>query len=99
MAIRIVKWSSKGGAGIVSGFLTRPAFAEKAEAVARRVLADIKAHGDRAVRKYARRFDGVDLRPSDLRVSVAELARAEKLVSPAFRSAVRGARKRIAAFA
>ena len=99
MGVRMVRWRPGRRNPVVSAFLERPAFDERAEAVARRVLADVRANGDRAVCRYVRRFDGADLRPSDFRVSAADLARAEKQVKPAFRSAVKEAHRRIAAFA
>lgn len=99
MNIRIAKAGAKGVNAAVEAFITRPAFDGKAETVARRVLADVRKNGNRAVRRYARQFDHVDLSPSKFKVGAAELARAGKQVQPAYRSAVREAHRRIMAFA
>jgi len=99
MKVRIVAWPSEGKQDAVTVFFTRPAFDEKAEDVARRVLADIKANGNRAVAKYAKRFDGMSLRTADFPVSRADLIEARTLVDADLRSAVREAHKRIVGFA
>jgi len=99
MTVKIIRWSKRGRNPAIEAFFKRPAFDEKAEAVARGVLADVRANGDRAVRKYVRRFDGANLRPSAFRVTAAELARAETATAPAFRAAVKAAHRRVTAFA
>ncbi len=54
-----------------------------------RVLSDVRAKGDVAVRQYTRRFDGADLAPAKVRVLHTELKAAEKSLSPSERRAVR----------
>jgi histidinol dehydrogenase len=44
-----------------------------AEAVARRILADVRRQGDRALLRYTRQFDGVDLRKVGMTVTPNEL--------------------------
>jgi histidinol dehydrogenase len=57
------------------------------------ILGEVERHGDAAVRDYTRKFDGVDVPPSRLRVPVKEIAAAAKLVTPgqkrAFAEAIR----------
>jgi len=60
------------------------------------VLADVKKRGDDAVKGYELKFDHVDLPTLD--VSEEEMAEAEKLVSPALRSAIRLAHDNIQTF-
>lgn len=50
------------------------------------VFDEVKASGDRAVKKNTRQFDGVDL--MDLEVSEAEFAEADKLISRNLRNAI-----------
>lgn len=69
----------------------------EAEAIVRPILDDVKKRGDRAVMEYAQRFDHVDRK--SLRVTPAELASAEKAVTPAFRRAVRDSARNVKAFA
>ena len=59
--IRIVKVGDRR----IEKFNARPAFPEVAEKAAAEVLADVRAHGDAAVRRYAAKFDG--FRGRDLR--------------------------------
>jgi len=99
MTVKIIKWRAGDTAPSVGNFLKRPAFDEEAEATARKVLSDIRANGNRAVAKYARRFDGVSLKVADLRVKRAEIAEAREAVSAERRAAVTAAHKRIVAFA
>src|SRR5947199_5299118 len=49
---------------------------EAAEPVARRILEDVRRQGDRALVRYARQFDGVDLRQEDFTVSAREVREA-----------------------
>lgn len=99
MSVRIVRWSSRSRAACVTAFLERMAFDEKAEAIARKVLSDIKAKGNRAVSKYAKLFDSVSLNAGKFLVKRSELADARMSVDADFRSAVREAHTRIIVFA
>ncbi|PYV24228.1 MAG: histidinol dehydrogenase [Acidobacteria bacterium] len=54
----------------------RQARLEAAEPVARRILDDVRHHGDRALVRYARKFDGVDLRQEGFTVSAREVREA-----------------------
>ena len=82
--IRIVKTGDRR----IEAFNARPAFPEEAEKAAAEVLADIRANGDAAVRRYVEKFEGwrgrgslrVDLEripeiPAKLRRAVADAHR------------------------
>lgn len=60
------------------------------------VLDDVRQQGDEAVRRYERKFDGVEL--ADLRVSEAEMQEAESLVSDELKEALTLAHHNISAF-
>src|SRR5436305_9648307 len=49
---------------------------EEAEPVARRILDGVRRQGDRALVRYARRFDGVDLRQEGFTVNAREVREA-----------------------
>jgi histidinol dehydrogenase len=98
MEIKIVKWSPDAASGTVTAFLKRPAFDSVAEDVAREALDHIRLNGDAAILKYVKEFDGLSLKVSDLKVSMAELAEARELVDPQFRIAARETYKRVTAF-
>lgn len=80
-------------------FMNRGAFSDKAELVAREVLADIKKRGDSAVLSWARKFDGVSLTQDSLRVESSEIREACRVVEKTFKKAVAESVSRIAKFA
>ena len=89
--IRIVKASDSR----VKKFNARPAFPEEAEKAAAEVLADIKAHGEKAVLKYVRKFEGY--KGTDLKVT-APLTELEASIDPRILKAVKDAHKRVMKF-
>lgn len=99
MSISILSWPEQGRRRAVERFMARPAFNDDAEAAARKVLAAIKAEGNRAVSRYAREFDGVSLRAADLAIKPSELREARASVDARCRAAVGEAHARITAFA
>jgi histidinol dehydrogenase len=71
--------------------------AELAKSVAA-ILADVRADGDRAVARYAAKFDGARLKPADFRVPPSELAAAARKLPADQRRAMAAAQASIAAF-
>src|SRR5258708_25672272 len=69
----------------------------EAEAAVRPILDAVRKDGDKAVVAYARQFDNCERK--SLRVSPAELARAEGQLSKEFRAAVETASANIRAYA
>src|SRR5438105_15464376 len=72
---------------------------EKAEPVARRILDDVRRQGDRALVRYARRFDGVDLRQEGFTVRAGDVQEAYRKVPQGFVAALRVAARNIRAVA
>ena len=77
----------------------RPAYPPEAENSAAEIIAAIRKDGDKAVAKYAEKFDGVKLAPAEFRVTEAEIDAAVKQLAPADKRAIRLALKQIRAFA
>jgi histidinol dehydrogenase len=71
---------------------------EEVEQSVRAILEGIKARGDEALIEYTKRFDGVDLSPSQLRVSREEIEEACKQVPTEDLEALRLASQRIESF-
>src|SRR5437762_3495254 len=70
---------------------------DEIEPVARRIVDDVRKNGDRALLKYARKFDG--LGPGQaLQVGDSELRNAWRRTSPQFRGALKIAVKNIRQF-
>ena len=91
--IAIESWGPDNCPERVSGFLSRQAFSEEAETIAREMLADIRKRGDAAVAEFARKFDGLALAPCQWRVEKAELNLARETVDTVFVNAAREARR------
>ncbi len=70
---------------------------ETREAV-RRILEDVLARGDDAVREYTRRFDGVELAPGDWEIDAASCQGALARIEPALRTALGRAVDRVRAY-
>ncbi len=62
------------------------------------ILEDVRKNGDAAVRKYTRKFDGVEVPPARLRVKAGELAAAKKNCPPKQRAAFAEAIRCVKAF-
>ena len=63
----------------------------EAEAVVRPILTDVRRHGDRALRRYARKFDRLDLRKTGFTVTGEEIRGAYRQIPRGFVPAVRAA--------
>jgi histidinol dehydrogenase len=97
--LRWVEWSPVKRQVQVEAFLQREAFDAQAERVAANVLSAIRKDGDRAIERFVRSFDGVNLKASAFRVTKQELDDSEQQVSPAFRRAVAQTLTRVTRFA
>ena len=62
------------------------------------IIDDVRARGDRALIEYTKRFDNVDLRPSELRIGADELRRCAAGVDASVLRALREAIKNVRAF-
>jgi histidinol dehydrogenase len=62
-----------------------------AQRVAARIVADVRENGDTALARWTRKFDGIDLRRSGVRISRREIAAARAQVNSDFLCAVRHA--------
>jgi histidinol dehydrogenase len=67
----------------------------EAERIAARIIADVRKRGDAALRAWAKRLDGIDLRRSGVWFSEREINAARKQVKPEFIDALRHAEKNI----
>ncbi|HLI43230.1 MAG TPA: histidinol dehydrogenase [Acidimicrobiales bacterium] len=83
--------------GDLRSLLPRPDLAgEGPVAEVRAIVAEVRAHGDAALREYSRRFDGVDL--DELSVPLGEAEAALRRLPPPLREALTLARDNIEAF-
>lgn len=95
--IRIVNSSDKA---LLNRLLrARQARLAEAEAAAKRILEDVRRHGDRALVRLTRQFDHVDLPKVGFTVTAAEIRRAHREVAPEVIEAIRVAARNIRAVA
>ena len=99
MKVRVATWSPTRRSKMIETFLSRPAFDEQAEVIARELLEDIRRRGDSAVMAAMAKYDGVVLRGTELRVSDKDIANAIETVPESTRRHVREAHRRVTDFA
>jgi len=73
-------------------------FSADTEKLVARIIADIRRHGDRALRRYATKFDSLE-RNQPIKVEPAEMKQALDAISPKLRSALETAAANIRQFA
>lgn len=89
--------SGKAAAARVRQITARASQLEDVEPRVRRIIADVRRNGDRALRKYAQRWDG--LGPNDpLRITQQDISTAWKCASPKLRAALAQAAANIRRF-
>ena len=98
LTIPIVKYTPHKELPELEAFLARPAFAPEAEETARRVLADVRAAGDKAVQKYTKEFNGINLPPAKFAVPKEERLAASEQVDLMFKRSASDVFARIVRF-
>jgi histidinol dehydrogenase len=95
--IRLLRTAELSADGVVA-VLARPHAAIDPDVVARvaAIVDEVRRRGDAALLDFTKRFDGVELRPEELRVSEAEWAAAK--AGPRLQAALAEAARRIEAF-
>ncbi|MBI3645281.1 MAG: histidinol dehydrogenase, partial [Acidobacteriales bacterium] len=89
--------SGRAAAAAVERLAGRGAQLSALEPRVRRIINDVRRHGDHSLRRYAERWDGLDPGQS-LRVTDAELDAAWQLVTPQLRKSLRQAAANIRRF-
>lgn len=87
--------SGKEAETLVQGLENRgPSDLAKVEKSVRRIVQDVRKHGDKALRRYAQKWDGLDPK-KPMRVPASEMEEAWNSVSEEFRAALRTAAENI----
>jgi histidinol dehydrogenase len=95
--LRIIRSDNKGTLSRV--LRARQSGLRNAEITARRILEDVRRNGDRALIRYTRQFDGLDLRKTGFTVSSEEIDEAYSRVPSGFVAALNLAARNIRAVA
>jgi len=98
LTIPIVKFTPHKELPELEKFLARPAIDPEAEETARRVLADVRATGDKAVQKYTKEFNGINLPPAQFAVPKEERLAASEEVDLMFKRSASDVFARIVRF-
>jgi histidinol dehydrogenase len=77
----------------------RPSYPAEIEANVAKILADVRENGNKAIKKYAKIFDGAELKTSDFLVSEEEIRKASAKVAPNAKQAIKDALTNVTAFA
>jgi histidinol dehydrogenase len=89
--------SGRAAASAVERIAARGAKPSALEPLVRRIVQDVRRRGDRALRRYAERWDGLEAGQS-LRVTDAELEAAESFLTPQLKKSLRQAASNIRRF-
>lgn len=98
ISIPCARWNPDTASPVVTRFLKRPAFDPQAEKIAADVLEDIRTHGDKAILRYVKEFDGATVSARGLKVTPAEMKAAREAVDREFKLAATEACQRITRF-
>lgn len=90
-------FSGKAAAERVHAIANRASRYDEVEPAIRRIIADVRCHGDRALRKYAQRWDGLPAKAS-IRVSTDKLHDAWRSARPEVKRSLRTAAANIRRF-
>ena len=96
--MRISRYTDTDFGGCIGSLLARTAFDPAVERSVAEILADVRERGDAALSDYARRYDGVDLSPSEFAVSIDEIESATRHVPSKTRKAIRRAHRQVRDF-
>ena len=96
--MKIIRANSSSFKEEIAPLLNRSSFDKEIDRGVASILEDVKSRGDAALCEYARKFDKADLTPAQFKVTDAEFAEAEQLISDEVKAAIRTAREHIVAF-
>ena len=96
--MRLINYTSRSARAALAKFCAGSVVPAEITSSVAAILQDVREHGDDAVIKYARKFDGATLRPRDFRVRPASLAAAAKRLPVSEMRAMKAALKNIKAF-
>ncbi|NCN65575.1 MAG: histidinol dehydrogenase [Candidatus Altiarchaeum hamiconexum] len=96
--VNIYKWNELGGEEKAKILNRSEIEIEEVMQKAKEILKDVKENGDDAIVKYCKKFDCVDLEPSDFKVSEYEIKEAYKNIDKNLLKAIKRANRNIKNF-
>ncbi len=97
--MKVISYTDKNFASVVEKLYQRPSYPAEIEESVKEILVDVKSHGNAALKKYAKKFDKVELKESEFLVSEDEIKAATSKVSSKKKKAIKNALVNIRDFA
>ncbi len=97
--MKFITYMSRDFSRQIAGLSSRCAYPPEIEEPVRKIMEDVRRNGDKAVSRYALKFDKARMKASEFVVRADEISSASARTSPALKKAVALAAKNIASFA
>ncbi|MBN1865091.1 MAG: histidinol dehydrogenase [Victivallales bacterium] len=97
--MKILSYRDKNFEAELEPLFSRMPYPPDIEEPVRQIIAEVKAHGDKAVAKFAKKFDNVSLKPPDFKVPEKEIVSSSKQISARNKRAIDSAVRNITRFA
>lgn len=73
--MKVVKYNERGARAVIKEIISRAEGDTEVEEKVRNILSDVGEKGDKALLRYTEKFDGISLKPSEIRISKEEIKR------------------------
>lgn len=97
--MKTISYTQKNFEALMDELYKRPSYPSEIEEAVKTILLDVKKNGNKALVKYAEKFDGAKLKHSQFLVTEKELSEAAKQVDASAKKAIASAIKNVTAFA
>ena len=97
--MRLLKFTDRGFDRTIAIFNRQAEPGDEVRATVSEILAAVRKRGDAALLEYTQKFGGPKLAPARIRVSQAEIDKANASLSPSVKKALAASRKNVTAFA
>ena len=97
--MRLLKFTDRGFDRAIAAFNRQAEPSEEVHSTVSEIIAAVRNRGDAALLEYTQKFGGPKLTPAKIRVSAAEIEKANASLSPAVKKALAASRKNVTAFA
>jgi histidinol dehydrogenase len=97
--MRLLKFTDRGFDRMIASFNRQAEPSDEVRATVSEILAVVRSKGDSALLEYTQKFGGPKLTSAKIRVSRAEIDKANASLTPAVKKALAASRKNVTAFA
>lgn len=97
--MKTISYTQKDFGALMNALYKRPSYPSEIEEGVKTIILDVKKNGNKALAKYAEKFDGAKLKHSQFLVSEKEIGDAAKELDSSAKKAIETAIKNVTAFA